>query len=88
VSENTKKGLNEQIRSQIEKLIEKCVVIGILTTNGEGLKEKHREKLAVQLIRDAYTHLIKCEHVIHDYNRNRLAVAYIKGDGVAEDLIC
>jgi hypothetical protein len=42
--------LNDQIRSQIEKLMETCVVIGILTKNGEGLCEKHREQLAVQLI--------------------------------------
>ena len=84
----SKKGLNEQIRSQIEKLMEKCVIIGILTKTGEGLDEKHREELAKQLIREAYDHLVKCEEVLYRYKRSKLAIAYINGDKILGDLVC
>ena len=84
----SKKGLNEQIRSQVEKLIEKCVIIGILTKTGDGLDEKHREELAKQLIREAYNHLVKCEEALHRYKRSKLAIGYINGDKILEDLVC
>ena len=84
----SKKGLNEQIRSQVEKLMEKCVIIGILTKTGEGLDEKHREELAKQLIREAYNHLVKCEEALYRYKRSKLAIAYINGDKILEDLVC
>ena len=60
----SKKGLNEQVRSQVEKLMEKCVIIGILTKTEDGLDEKHREEMAKQLIREAYDHLVNCEEAI------------------------
>ena len=84
----SKKGLNKQIRSQIEKLMEKCVIIGILTKTGEGLDEKHREELAKQLIREAYNHLVKCEEALYRYKRSKLAIAYINGDKILGDLVC
>ena len=84
----SKNGLNEQIRSQIEKLMEKCVIIGILTKTGDGLDEKHREELAKQLIREAYNHLVKCEESLYRYKRSKLAIAYINGDKIVEDLVC
>lgn len=68
--------------------MEKCVIIGILTKNGDGLDEKHREDMAKQLIREAYDHLVKCEEALHRYKRSRLALAYINGDKIVEDLTC
>ncbi|MFX1519235.1 MAG: hypothetical protein ACFFCD_04880 [Promethearchaeota archaeon] len=84
----SKNRLNEQIRSHIEKLMEKCVIIGILTKMGDGLDEKHREELAKQLIREAYNHLVQCEEPLYRYKRSKLAIAYINGDKVLEDLAC
>jgi hypothetical protein len=43
VFKKSKNRLNEQIRSHIEKLMEKCVIIEILTKAGDGLDEKHRK---------------------------------------------
>ena len=40
----SKKGLNEQIRSQVEKLLEKCVIIGILTKTDDGLDKKQSRR--------------------------------------------
>ncbi len=75
-------------KNQIEKLMEKCVIIGILTKTGAGLDEKHREELAKQLIREAYNHLVKCEEAIHRYKQSKLAIAYINSDRILEDLAC
>ena len=54
----------------------------------KGLDEKHREELAKQLIREAYDHLVKCEEALHRYKRSKLAIAYINGDKILEDLVC
>ena len=75
----SKSRLNEQIRVQIEKLMEKCVIIGILTKTGAGLNEKHREELAKQLVLEAYDHLFKCEETLYRFKRSKLAIAYING---------
>ena len=88
MSKNSKNELNEQIRKQMEKLMEKCVIVGILCKNGGGLEEKHREDLAKKLVQEAHDHLIQCEEALYHYNRSRLARAYIKGGKVAEELVC
>ena len=69
-----KNGLNEEIRIQMEHLIEKCVIIGILCKNEDGLAEKHREKMAIKLIREAYGHLVGCEEALYHYNQSTIAI--------------
>ena len=81
--DNQEEKLEEAIQILKKKTSHKVIPIRCDVSNATQVEE-----MAKQLIREAYDHLVNCEEALHRYKRSKLAISYINGDKILEDLSC